>query len=170
MCLSIVIPHHLSIANHANCHYSSGLDLDSWSEPQNMWGWPAHQKWADIGRAYSPVHLAHGILQALLRPRPNSQHFLTLSLSLHGRQLKLCTSDGTWTQGPGLEHGQDTDWDLNPLSFNWKITHLASGVTEAKVLYVSWQKNSVREKGIGKKWIYLERYTFHRQNVVHIKR
>ena len=32
------------------------------------------------------------------------------------------------------------------------------------------RKNSVRDKVIGKKWIYLERYTFLRQNVVLLKR
>ena len=32
------------------------------------------------------------------------------------------------------------------------------------------RKNSVRDKVICKKWIYLERYTSHRQNVVHLKR
>ena len=32
------------------------------------------------------------------------------------------------------------------------------------------RKNSVRDKVIGKKWIYLERNTFHRQSVVHLRR
>ena len=32
------------------------------------------------------------------------------------------------------------------------------------------KKNSVREKVIGKKWIYLERYTFHRQQAVCLKK
>ena len=32
------------------------------------------------------------------------------------------------------------------------------------------RKNSVRDKVVGKKWIYLERYTFHRKNVVRLKR
>ena len=32
------------------------------------------------------------------------------------------------------------------------------------------RKNSVLDKAIGKKWIYLEKYTFHRQNVVSLKR
>ena len=32
------------------------------------------------------------------------------------------------------------------------------------------RKNSVRDKVIGKNWIYLERYTFHRQNAVYLKR
>ena len=31
------------------------------------------------------------------------------------------------------------------------------------------RKNSVRDKVIDKKWIYLERYTFHRQNAVYLK-
>ena len=32
------------------------------------------------------------------------------------------------------------------------------------------RKKSVRDKAIDKKWIYLERYTFHRQNVICLKR
>ena len=32
------------------------------------------------------------------------------------------------------------------------------------------RKKSERDKAIDKKWIYLERYTFHRQNVVHLKK
>ena len=32
------------------------------------------------------------------------------------------------------------------------------------------RKISVRDKVIGKKWIYLERYTFHRQNAILFKR
>ena len=32
------------------------------------------------------------------------------------------------------------------------------------------RKNSVTDKVIGKKWIYLERHTFHRQNAVRLKR
>ena len=31
------------------------------------------------------------------------------------------------------------------------------------------RKKLVRDKAIDMKWIYLERYTFHRQNVVHLK-
>ena len=31
-------------------------------------------------------------------------------------------------------------------------------------------KNSVRDKAIGKKWIYLERYTSYKQKVVHIRK
>ena len=32
------------------------------------------------------------------------------------------------------------------------------------------RKNSVRDKVLGKKWTYLERYTFHRQNADSLKR
>ena len=32
------------------------------------------------------------------------------------------------------------------------------------------RKNSVRDKVIGKKWIYLEKYMSCRQNIVHLKR
>ena len=40
---------------------------------------------------------------------------------------------------------------------------------EFKVLASS-QKNSERDKVLGKKWIYLERYTLHRQSVGHLRR
>ena len=45
-------------------------------------GWPTSQKWADTGRASSPVHLAYGVLLAPLGLRANSPHFITLWLSL----------------------------------------------------------------------------------------
>ena len=32
------------------------------------------------------------------------------------------------------------------------------------------RRNSARGKVIGKKWIYLERHTFHRQSVDHLRR
>ena len=38
MCISIAIPHHLSIINHVNCHHSSSLDLGSALEPQSILG------------------------------------------------------------------------------------------------------------------------------------
>ena len=49
---------------------------------------------------------------------------------------------------------QNSDWNLLKLKF-----------------FMSYhRKNSVRHKMIGKKWIYLEGYTFHRQNTVPLKR
>lgn len=89
---------------------------------QSIRGWPVHQKWANPGRASSTVHLVLGVPLAFLGPRPNSQHFLTLSLSIRGCQLKPCTSDEAWTHGLGLQFGRDSDWDLNPLSFHWNHT------------------------------------------------
>ena len=66
-------------------------------------------------------------------------------------------------------------WDSNPaktrvgtLTDNilMRTTHLVSGLTEAQV-FEFWlshhRKNSVRDKVIAEKWIYLERNTFHRQ-------
>ena len=71
----------------------------------------------------------------------------------------------------GLE---PTCWDSNPAkthSLPTEITHLVSGLNEAQVLDVSSQKElSERHKVMGKKWIYLERYTFHRQSVGHLRR
>ena len=52
-----------------------------------------------------------------------------------------------------------------------EIIHSVSGLSEAQILYGSAQKEfSKRHKVTAKKWIYLERYTFHRQNVVCLKR
>ena len=48
--------------------------------------------------------------------------------------------------------------------FLTEITHLASGLKEAQVLDVSFQK--VRDKLIGKRWTYLERNTFHRVGAI----
>ena len=51
--------------------------------------------------------------------------------------------------------------DLNPWSFKWD--HVWSqDFNEAQVLHVSIQKNSMRDKVIGKRSIYLERNTLHR--------
>ena len=45
-----------------------------------------------------------------------------------------------------------------------EIIYSVSGLSEAQILYVSAQKEfSKRHKVTAKKWIYLERYTFHRQ-------
>ena len=52
-----------------------------------------------------------------------------------------------------------------------EIIHSVSGLSEAQILYGSAQKEfSKRHKVTAKKWIYLERYTFHRQNAIHLKR
>ena len=47
---------------------------------------------------------------------------------------------------------------------------MISGFNEAQVLDVYCRKNSVRDKVRGKKWIYLEKKTLHRQNVGHLRR
>ena len=43
-------------------------------------------------------------------------------------------------------------------------------ILKLKFLMSYHRKNSVRDKVIGKKWIYLERNTFHRQSVGHLRR
>ena len=56
----------------------------------------------------------------------------------------------------------NSDWNLNPCAGTWihglliEITHLVSGLNEAQVLN-GLSLSSVRDKVIGKKWIYLER-------------
>ena len=73
---------------------------------------------------------------------------------------------------PGLKPSQNPDWDLNPCiwdlnlakthSLPTEITHLVSGLMKLRFLMSHCRKNSVRDKVMGKKWIYLERNTLHR--------
>ena len=73
-----------------------------------------------------------------------------------------------------------SNWDLNPWSLDsnrakihgllTEITLLVSGLNEAQVLNVSWQKEFSERQSIGKKWIYLGRDTLHRQSKVHLRR
>ena len=46
----------------------------------------------------------------------------------------------------------------------------ASGHTDSQVLMSHGRKKSVRDKVTGKKWIYLDRNTLHRQSVGHLRR
>ena len=127
MCISIAIPDHLSIANHANCHHSSGMDLGLQSEPQNIWGQQAWQTWADINGASSLVNLAHGIPWAILGPTPNFQHFFYLILSLcvspaeiiHLRlNLNPCTGTQSQPEPTAFKLRSDTQFqDLMTLRF-----------------------------------------------------
>ena len=74
---------------------------------------------------------------------------------------------------PELEPSLNPDWDLNPHSrdsnpakthgLSTEITHLVSGLNEARFLKSHHRKNSMRDKMIGKIWIYLEKNTLHRQ-------
>ena len=98
---------------------------------------------------------------------------------------------------PGLEPCQNPDWDSNPRSRNSNPaktqtgtrTHVAGTQTqptpavfqlrshtwfqdlmELRFLMSHHRKNSVRDKVIGKKWIYLEINTLHRQSMGHLRR
>ena len=72
-----------------------------------------------------------------------------------------------------------SDWDLNPCSQDsnlakthglpTEITHLVLGL-KLRSLMSHRRKNSVRDKVMGKKWVYLERNTLHRQSVGHLRR
>ena len=97
----------------------------------------------------------------------------------------------------GLEPSQNPDWDLNPHSWDsnpaktltrtW--THTAGTRTwpkstvfqlrshtwfqdlmKLRFLMSHCRKDSVRDKVIGKKWIYLERNTLYRQSMGHLRR
>ena len=83
--------------------------------------------------------------------------------------VKLCTLNGTWTRGWGLE---PVAGDLNPAGIptgTWtqgpfiEIAHLVSGLNEPQFFMSHHKKNkSLRDIVIGKKWTYLERNTLHR--------
>ena len=73
---------------------------------------------------------------------------------------------------PDLKPGQNPAWDANthgqdsnsakPRSFPTEITCLVQDLLKLRLLMSHGRKNSVRDKVIGKKWIYLERNTLHR--------
>ena len=74
---------------------------------------------------------------------------------------------------PDLKPGQNPAWDANthgqdsnsakPCSFPTEITCLVQDLLKLRLLMSHGRKNSVRDKVIGKKWIYLERNIIHRQ-------
>lgn len=73
-----------------------------------------------------------------------------------------CTAQiGTWTCPKSR-----LDWNY---VFQLDCT-LVSGLTEAQVLVSQSKRNSARDKGIGKKWIYLQRNTIHIQSEVCFRR
>ena len=47
---------------------------------------------------------------------------------------------------------------------------LGETLKELKFFMSQHRKNAVKDKVMGKKWIYLDRHTLHRQNAVHLKR
>ena len=59
---------------------------------------------------------------------------------------------------------------LTPTVFSLKSHSWSQDLMKLRFLMSHHRKNSVRDKMIGKKWIYLERYTFRLQDVVHLKR
>ena len=74
--------------------------------------------------------------------------------------LKLFSSN--WDLNPHA-------WDLNPAkthSLPTEITDLVSGVMKLRFLMSHYRKNSVRDKVVGKKWIYSERNTLHRVRAI----
>ena len=90
---------------------------------------------------------------------------------------------GAWTQtkpnlGPkptwlGLESGQNPAWDLNPGGWDWNPvkTHDTwfQDLMKRRFLMSHCGKNWVRDKVVGKKWVYsdTERNTLRRQSVGH---
>ena len=73
-----------------------------------------------------------------------------------------------------------SDWDLNPCArtrtwpkpivFQLRPHTWFQDLMKLRFLMSHCRKNSVRDKVIGKKWIYLERNTLHRQSVGHLRR
>ena len=73
-----------------------------------------------------------------------------------------------------------SDWDLNPRGgtrtqpkptvFQLRSHTWFQDLMKLRFLMSHRRKNSVRDKVIGKKWVYLERNTLHRQSVGHLRR
>ena len=117
--------------------------------------------WDLPGPGLEPVSpaLAGGFLTTVPPRKPLCGSIETVQL-----RWDLNPRAGTWTQ-PKPRLG------FEPMVFLIEITHLVSKLKmKLRFLMSPCRKNSVRDKVIGKKWIYLKRYTFHRQNVVHLKR
>ena len=127
-----------------------------------------------------------------------------MALDLNYQTETVHLRSGLEPTQPGLEPGQNSDWDSNPrgrdsnpaktLIGTWTHTagtrtHVAGIRTGPKptvfqVRSHTWfqdlmklrflmshcRKNSVRDKVMGKKWIYLERSTLHRQSAGHLRR
>ena len=75
--------------------------------------------------------------------------------------MKLFTSD--WNSNP-------CDKDLNPAKthdFQLRSQTWFQDLKKLRFLTSHYRKNSVRDKVIGKMWIYSERNAFHRQSVGH---
>ena len=85
----------------------------------------------------------------LLKPpnvysNPNSEELLSLRFVIRISDVKVKL--------------YNSDWDLNPQSFNWDYIS-SQELMKLGFLIFYHGKNSVRDKVIGKKWIYLERNT-----------
>ena len=59
---------------------------------------------------------------------------------------------------------------LEPTVFQLRSHTWSQDLMKLRFLKSHHRKNSVRDKVIGKKWIYLERNTVHRQSVGHLRR
>ena len=75
-----------------------------------------------------------------------------------------CISDWHWTSHARTWTQPNPDWDLNPQPFNWDHTW-SQDLLNLRLLMSHLRKNSGRNKVIGKKLIYLEKNTLHRQSV-----
>ena len=58
---------------------------------------------------------------------------------------------------------------FEPTVFSLRLHTWSQDLTNLRFFMSLGRKNSVRDKVIGNRWIYLERYIFHRQNVVRLK-
>ena len=95
---------------------------------------------------------------------------------MHSRGLETVQQTGAWTHVLRLKPNLNADWDLNLANAYGLLTEIMRShswfqdLMKLRFLMSYHRKNSVRDKVIGKKWIYLERNTLHRQSVGHFKR
>ena len=141
--------------------------------PIGIWGWLTTQKLAGDYRASSPVYLVHGVSWASLGPRPNSKHFLSLSLSHWDHQWKLFPSDwdlnscaGNQTQ---LKHRLGLELMWPKMLFEWESLTWCLDLLRLMFFVSDQRKNLVRDRVIGKKLIlFREKHT--PQSVGHDRR
>ena len=85
-------------------------------------------------------------------------------------KLKLCNSDWDLNPQAGTRTQPKPRLGLEPPVFQLRSHTWSQDLMKFRFLISHHRKNSVRDKVIGTKWIYLERNTLHRQSVGHLRR
>ena len=113
-------------------------------------------------RVTQPVSDSKGTQVINLKVKPCTSHW----------DLNPCGWDSSpaKTQIGTRTHAAGTRTRPKPTVFQLRSHTRFQDLMELRFLMPHGRKNSVRDKVTGKKWIYLERNTLHRQRVGHLKR